>query len=127
MPQVSSIWIPGRRWAPALGHPTVRNPAGGRRRIPLPGAPILYSGITLSDERGEAERAHCRRSVRPMADAIPDPEERRTDGSACSRQRPIVPNLEPFVNSARILTSWRHAGVSIYVPSTPSTCALLMR
>jgi hypothetical protein len=29
MPPVSSIWIPGRRWAPALGHPTVRNPAGG--------------------------------------------------------------------------------------------------
>jgi len=67
MPQVSSIWIPGRRWAPALGHPTSRPPRPrppGRRRIPLPGAPILYSGITLSDERGEGERAHCRRYAR---------------------------------------------------------------
>ena len=26
-----------------------------------PGASILYLGITLSDERGEGERAHCRR------------------------------------------------------------------
>ena len=29
MPPVSSIWIPGRRWAPVPGHPTVRNPVGG--------------------------------------------------------------------------------------------------
>ena len=82
MPPVSSIWIPGRRWAPALGHPTVRNPVGGharerhggaRRRGPdhqgaggygCPGASVLYLGITLSDERGEGERAHCRRSAR---------------------------------------------------------------
>ena len=81
MPPVSSIWIPGRRWAPALGHPTVRNPVGGHarerhggacRRGPdhqsaggygCPGASVLYLGITLSDERGEGERAHCRRSV----------------------------------------------------------------
>jgi hypothetical protein len=78
MPPVSSIWIPGRRWAPALGHPTVRNPVGGHarerhggagRRGPdhqgaggygCPRASILYLGITLSDERGEGERAHCR-------------------------------------------------------------------
>jgi hypothetical protein len=82
MPPVSSIWIPGRRWAPALDHPTVRNPVGGHarerhggagRRGPdhqgaggygCPGASVLYLGITLSDERGEGERAHCRRSVR---------------------------------------------------------------
>jgi hypothetical protein len=81
MPPVSSIWIPGRRWAPAPGHPTVRNPVGGHarerhggagRRGPddqgaggygCPGASIFYLGITLSDERGEGERAHCRRSV----------------------------------------------------------------
>jgi hypothetical protein len=79
MPPVSSIWIPGRRWAPALGHPTVRNPVGGHarerhggagRRGPdhqgaggygCPRASVLYLGITLSDERGEGERAHCRR------------------------------------------------------------------
>jgi hypothetical protein len=78
MPPVSSIWIPGRRWAPALDHPTVRNPVGGHarerhggagRRGPdhqgaggygCPGASVLYLGITLSDERGEGERAHCR-------------------------------------------------------------------
>ena len=88
MPPVSSIWIPGRRWAPALGHPTVRNPVGGHarerhggagRRSPdhqgaggygCPGASILYLGITLSDERGEGERAHCRRSVRLAAGRI---------------------------------------------------------
>ena len=82
MPPVSSIWIPGRRWAPAVGHPTVRNPVGGHarerhggagRRGPdhqgaggygCPGASILYLGITLSEERGEGERAHCRRYVR---------------------------------------------------------------
>ena len=82
MPPVSSIWIPGPRWAPALGHPTVRNPVGGHarerhggagRRGPdhqsaggygCPGASVLDLGITLSDERGEGERAHCRRSGR---------------------------------------------------------------
>ena len=81
MPPVSSIWIPGRRWAPALGHPTVRNPVGRHarerhggagRRGPdhqgaggygCPGASVLYLGITLSDERGEGERTHCRRSA----------------------------------------------------------------
>ena len=85
MPPVSSIWIPGRRWAPALGHPTVRNPVGGHarerhggagRRGPdhqgaggygCPEASVLYLGITLSDERGEGERAQCRRYAQTSA------------------------------------------------------------
>jgi hypothetical protein len=55
---------PGRR--PCPGTPWRSRPPRprppGRRRIRLPGASILYLGITLSDERGEGERAHCRRS-----------------------------------------------------------------
>ena len=58
---------PGRR--PCPGTPWRSRPPRprppGRRRIRLPGASILYLGITLSDERGEGERAHCRRSARP--------------------------------------------------------------
>ena len=68
MPPVSSIWIPGRRWAPALGHPAGRTPAGGHARVRRGGAgrhgpgrqgaggcgcperPSPCSGITLSDE-----------------------------------------------------------------------------
>jgi hypothetical protein len=57
---------PGRR--PCPGTPWRSRPPRprppGRRRIRLPGASILYLGITLSDERGEGERAHCRRSGR---------------------------------------------------------------
>jgi len=53
---------PGRR--PCPGTPWRSRPPRprppGRRRIRLPGASILYLGITLSDERGEGERAHCR-------------------------------------------------------------------
>ena len=52
---------PGTPWRSRLPRP--RPP--GRRRIRLPGASILYLGITLSDERGEGERAHCRRYGRP--------------------------------------------------------------
>jgi hypothetical protein len=55
---------PGRRPCPGTlwrsRPPRPRPPE--RRRIRLPGASILYPGITLSDERGEGERAHYRRS-----------------------------------------------------------------
>jgi hypothetical protein len=81
MPRVSSIWIPGRRWAPAPDHPAGRNPAGcharARRGEPAAtaqaaGAPedaaarsaYPYTGITLSNEGGQGERAHSRRSAR---------------------------------------------------------------
>jgi len=57
---------PGRR--PCPGTPWRSRPPRprppGRRRTRLPGASILYLGITLSGERGEGERAHCRRYVR---------------------------------------------------------------
>ena len=71
MPPVSSIWIPGRRWAPGPDHPAGPNPAGGRarerrggigRRGPgrqdagrcgCPDRPSSYSGITLSDDKAE--------------------------------------------------------------------------
>jgi hypothetical protein len=57
---------PGRRPCPGTPQrsrpPRPRPP--GRRRTRLPGASILYLGITLSGERGEGERAHCRRSAR---------------------------------------------------------------
>ena len=66
MPPVSSIWIPGRRWAPAPDHPAGPNPAGGRARERRGGAgrrgcpdrPFSYSGITLSDEGG-LKRTHA--------------------------------------------------------------------
>jgi hypothetical protein len=51
---------PGTPWRSRPPRP--RPP--GRRRIRLPGASVLYLGITLSDERGEGERTHCRRSAR---------------------------------------------------------------
>ncbi|SRR6266536_1882286 len=79
MPPVSSIWIPGRRWALASDHPAGRNPAGGHARERRGGAgrrgpgrqgaggcgcperPSSCSGITLSDEGGQGERARtCR-------------------------------------------------------------------
>ena len=45
--------MPGNAMAePAAAAQTTR-----RRRIRLPGASILYLGITLSGERGEGERA----------------------------------------------------------------------
>ena len=60
---------PGRR--PCPGTPWRSRPPRprppGRRRTRLPGASILYLGITLSGERGEGERAHCRRSARTLA------------------------------------------------------------
>ena len=90
MPPVSSIWIPGRRWAPALGHPTVRNPVGGHarerhdgagRRGPdhqgaggygCPGASVLYLGITLSGETREVrENAHTAAGLRGMLSPLP--------------------------------------------------------
>ena len=79
MPPVSSIWIPGRRWALAPDHPAGRNPAGGHARERRGGAgrhgpghqgagrcgcperPSSCSGITLSDEGGQGERARTRR------------------------------------------------------------------
>ena len=82
MPPVSSIWIPGRRWALALDHPAGRNPAGGHARERRGGAGrhgpghqgagrcgcperlSSCSGITLSDEGGQGERARTRRYVR---------------------------------------------------------------
>jgi hypothetical protein len=63
---------PGRR--PCPGTPWRSRPPRprppGRRRIRLPGASILYLGITLSDERGEGERAHCRRYGRFSGDLM---------------------------------------------------------
>ena len=74
---------PGRR--PCPGTPWRSRPPRprppGRRRIRLPGASILYLGITLSDERGEGERAHCRRSVANERSADPVPLSRRSGGS----------------------------------------------
>jgi hypothetical protein len=66
MPPVSSIWIPGSKWAPAPDHPAGPNPAGGRARERRGGAgcrgcpdrPFSYSGITLSDE-GWLKRTHA--------------------------------------------------------------------
>jgi hypothetical protein len=78
MPPVSSIWIPGRRWAPAPDHPAGRNLAGGHARERRGGAgrrgpgrqgaggcgcperPSSYSGITLSEEGGQGERTRTR-------------------------------------------------------------------
>jgi len=79
MPPVSSIWIPGRRWALAPDHPAGRNPAGGHARERRSRAgrhgpghqgagrcgcqerPSSCSGITLSDEGGQGERTRTRR------------------------------------------------------------------
>jgi hypothetical protein len=80
MPPVSSI-CPGRRWTTALDHPAGRSrqtamlgnvavePAGTirspeRRRMRLPGTSVSLPGITLSDKRGQGERARTRRSGR---------------------------------------------------------------
>jgi hypothetical protein len=81
MPPVPSIWIPGRRWAPAADHPAGPNPAGGPARERRGGAdrrgsgrqgaggcgcperPRPYSGVTLSDEGGSG-RTHARAAVR---------------------------------------------------------------
>jgi len=58
--------MPGNAMAePAAAAQTTR-----RRRIRLPGASILYLGITLSDERGEGERAHSRRYGRFSGDLM---------------------------------------------------------
>jgi len=83
VPPASSIWIPVRRLAPASrGHPAGRTPAGGHARVRRGGAgyrgpgrqgaggcgrperPFPNSGITLSDEGGQEERA-LSRSVLP--------------------------------------------------------------
>jgi len=82
MPPVSSIWIPGRRWALASDHPAGRNPAGGHARERRGGAGrhgpghqgagrcgcperlSSCSGITLSDEGGQGERARTRRYLK---------------------------------------------------------------
>jgi len=82
MPPVSSIWIPGRRWALAPDHPAGRNPAGGHARERRSRAgrhgpghqgagrcgcqerPSSCSGITLSDEGGQGERTRTRRYAR---------------------------------------------------------------
>ena len=81
---------PGRR--PCPGTPWRSRPPRprppGRRRIRLPGASILYLGITLSDERGEGERAHCRRSVLERSSQRPPLETRRRGRSEFCPQRP---------------------------------------
>jgi len=45
--------------------PTPPSGSPGRRRILLPALPISCSGITLSDERGQAESARTRLLCRP--------------------------------------------------------------
>ena len=140
MPQVSSIWIPGRRWAPALGHPTVRNPAGGpcpgtprrsrpprprppgRRRIRLPGAPILYSGITLSDERGEGERAHCRRDGRSARPECAARDGRRSVCSAWSAVAEVVALVRWSMACAGSVAVWngRFPGTRSALPGQES-------
>jgi hypothetical protein len=84
MPPVSSIWVPGRRWAPGPDHPAGPNPAGGPtrerrggagRRGPgrqgaggcgCPECPRPYSGVTLSDEEGSRRT----RAVPPICVAL---------------------------------------------------------
>ena len=96
MPPVSSIWIPGRRWAPAPDHPAGRNPEGGHARERCGGAgrrgpghqgaggcgcperPSSYSGITLSDEGGQGERTRTRRSAWWSLEWPPVPARRRS-------------------------------------------------
>ncbi len=57
MPPVSSIWIPGRRWALASDHPAGRNPAGA-----MPGNAAAEPAAAVQAARAPEDAAA--RSVR---------------------------------------------------------------
>jgi hypothetical protein len=127
----------GPEMGTSLGHPTVRNPVGGHarerhggagRRGPdrqgaggygCPGASILYLGSTLSDKRGEGERAHCR-SAPERSHRYGPASTRRTGFCVQSRARPILPVTPAIDDAPRQLPQFfvrPRCGLHLYIPN----------
>ena len=115
---------PGRR--PCPGTPWRSRPPRprppGRRRIRLPGASILYLGITLSDERGEGERAHCRRDGRSARPECAARDGRRSVCSAWSAVAEVVALVRWSMACAGSVAVWngRFPGTRSALPGQES-------